>query len=220
VKKFLTPHFSLVKQTPEYIWLKITKNILQLEKEILLCSCYIPPKHSPYFNPDTLLNLENDINLFKTNSYKALAGDFNARTGIENDFISNDNYKFVPGGDSPLPTVVTPRKRFDNNVNDLGKHLLEMCKSLDLRILNGRCKGDSLGKITFHGNQGFSTVDYIIVSHETLHLFETFVVREPSPFSYHCQLLSWIKIDSSLHHCKDTSNEGEFFNLPRQFKWT
>ena len=116
VKKFLTPHFSLVKQTPEYIWLKITKNILQLDKDILLCSCYIPPKHSPYFNPDTLLNLENDINLFKRNSYIVLAGDFNARTGIENDFISNDNYKFVPGSDSPLPTVVTPRKSFDNNV--------------------------------------------------------------------------------------------------------
>lgn len=83
VKKFLTPHFSLVKQTPEYIWLKITKNILQLDKDILLCSCYIPPKHSPYFNPDTLLNLENDINLFKRNSYIVLAGDFNARTGIK-----------------------------------------------------------------------------------------------------------------------------------------
>jgi len=92
---------------------------------------------------------------------------------------STDKYKYVPGGDSPLPTVVTPRKSFDNTVNDLGKHLLEMSKSLDLRILNGRCKGDSLdslGKITFHGNEGFSTVDYIIVSHEILHLFETFVV--------------------------------------------
>ena len=85
--------------------------------------------------------------------------------------------------------------------------------------MNRRCKGDSLGKITFHGNQGFSTVDYTIVSHENLHLFETFV-REPSPFSEHCQLLSWIKIDSSLLNSKDTSNEGEFFNLPRQFKWT
>lgn len=220
VKRFLTPHFSLIKQTSEYIWLKIDKNILQLDKDILLCSCYIPPKHSPYFNPDTLLNLENDINLFKRNSYIVLAGDFNARTGVEIDFISNENCEFVPGGGSPLPNVVAPRKSFDNNVNDLGKHLLEMCKSLDLRILNGRCKGDSLGKITFHGNQGFSTVDYIIVSHEILHLFESFVVREPSPFSDHCQLLSRIKIDSCLLNNNDNSCEGELFSLPRQFKWT
>ena len=105
---------------------KNNSSILQLDKDILLRSCFIPPKHSPYFNPDTLLNLENDINLFKRNSYIVLASDFNARTGIENDFISNDNYKFVPGGASPLPTVVTPRKSFDNTVNDLGKHLLEM----------------------------------------------------------------------------------------------
>ena len=65
-----------------------------------------------------------------------------------------------------------------------------MCKSLDLRILNGRCKGDSLGQSTFHGNQGSSTVDYIIASHEILYLFETLVVRQPAPFSDHCQLIT------------------------------
>ena len=77
-------------------------------------------------------------------------GDFNAHTGIESDFISKDTYKFVPGGGSPLPTEVTPRKSFDNYLNHLGKHLRETGKSLDLRILNGKCKGDSLRKITIH----------------------------------------------------------------------
>ena len=95
-----------------------------------------------------------------------------------------------------------------------------MCKSLDLRILNGRCKGDSLGQITFHdGNQGSSTVDYIIVSHEILYLFETLVVPPPSPFSDHCQLITRIKIDSTLL----TNNEeidNELLSLPRQFKWS
>jgi len=36
------------------------------------------------------------------------------------------------------------------------------------------------------------------VSHEILNLFETLVVRQPSPFSDHCQLITWLKIDSSL----------------------
>ena len=93
---------------------------------------------------------------------------FNARTGVEHDFINYDNCNLAPGGISPPPTIITPRKSFGTHVNDLGKQLLEMCKSLDLRILNGRCKGDSLGQITFHGNQGSSTVNYIIASHEIL----------------------------------------------------
>ena len=149
-----------------------------------------------------------------------MAGDFNARTGVQHDFINYDNCNVAPGGISPPPTMITPRKSFDTHVNDLGKQLLEMCKSLDLRILNGRCKGDSLGQITFHGNQGSSTVDYIIVSHEILYLFETLVVRQPSPFSDHYQLITWIKIDSSLLTNDEESSENELLSLPRQFKWS
>ena len=159
---------------------------------------YIPPNHSSYFDPDTLPNLENDIHLFKRDYFVVLAGDFNACTGVEHDFINYDNCNLAPGGISPPPTIITPRKSFDTHVNDLGKQLLEMCKSLDLRILNGRCKCDPLGQITFHGNQGFSTVDYIIASHDILYLFKTLVVRQPSPFSDHCQLITWIKIDPSV----------------------
>lgn len=58
------------------------------------------------------------------------------------------------------------------------------------------CKGDSFGKITFHGKQGISTVDYIIVSHNLTDKFQNFVVRQPSPFSDHSQLISWIKVSN------------------------
>ena len=95
-----------------------------------------------------------------------------------------------------------------------------MCKSPDLRILNGRCKGDSLGQITFHGNQGSSMVDYIIVSQEILYLFETLVVRLPSPFSDHCQLITWIKIDSTPLTNNEINFDNELLSLPRQFKWS
>ena len=220
VKRSLTQYFSLIKQTSDYIWVKIDKNILQLDKDILLCSCYITPNHSSYFDPDTLPNLENDINLFKRDYFVVLAGDFNARTGVEHDFINYDNCNLAPGGISPPTTIIRPRKSFDTHINDLGKQLLEMCKSLDLRILNGRCKGDSLGQITFHGNQGSSTVDYIIASHDILHLFETLVVRQPSPFSDHCQLITCIKIDPSVLTSDEDSLQEELISLPRQFKWS
>ena len=46
------------------------------------------------------------------------------------------------------PKMVPGRKNFDQHLNEHGKLLLEICKSLDMRILNGRCKGDSFGRIT------------------------------------------------------------------------
>ena len=93
---------------------------------------------------------------------------------MQHDFINYDNCNLAPGGISPPPTMITPRKSFDSHVNELGEQLLEMCKSLDLRILNGRCKGDSLEQITFHGNQGFSSIDYITASHENSVPFRNF----------------------------------------------
>ena len=107
---------------------------------------------------------------------------------------------------------------FDQYLNEHGKILLEMCKSLDIRILNGRCKGDSLGKITFNAIQGISTVDYIIVSEELLDKFQNFVVRQPSPFSDHSQLVGWIKISNPPPN-PSLVNQQELFSLPRQFKW-
>ena len=101
-------------------------------------------------------------------------GDFNARTGTENDFIVEEHNNFVLDDNFPLPRQVPNRKSFDSHINEHGKYLIELCKSLDLRILNGRCKGDSLGKITFHGNQGISTVDYIITGHEIMNIFSEF----------------------------------------------
>ena len=64
------------------------------------------------------------INLFKKDYYIVLAGDFNARTGVQNDFINYDNCNLAPGGISPPPTMIRPGKSFDTHVNDLGKQLL------------------------------------------------------------------------------------------------
>ena len=33
------------------------------------------------------------------------------------------------------------------------KRLLEICKTLDLRIVNGRANGDTPGRPTFHGKK-------------------------------------------------------------------
>ena len=42
------------------------------------------------------------------------------------------------------------RQGFDNELNNHGKWLLEISSSADLKIMNGRFRGDSLGRPTFH----------------------------------------------------------------------
>ena len=97
--------------------------------------------------------------------------------------------------------------------------MLEICRSLDIRILNERCKGHSFGKITFHGIQRISTVDYIIVTEELLNKFQNFVARQPSPFSDHTQLVGWIKISNPPTY-PSLVNQQELFSLPRQLEWS
>lgn len=55
--------------------------------------------------------------------------------------------------------------------------LLEICKSADLRIPNGRVNGDSLGRATFHEKNGISVVDHAICDQEIFSLVADFIVR-------------------------------------------
>ena len=45
------------------------------------------------------------------------------------------------------------------------------------------------------------------------------MVRQPSPFSDHSQLVGWIKISNPPIN-PSLVNQQELFSLPRQFKWS
>ena len=123
-----------------------------------------------------------------------LTGDLNARTGSALDFVDTDHCIHVPGISLPQKQNLKRRKNYDSQINEHGKSLLEICKTCDLRIVNGRTSGDSFGRITCHSPKGISTVDYFIVSHEMLNLIGNFVVKEPTIFSDHSQLICWLNL--------------------------
>ena len=56
------------------------------------------------------------------------------------------------------------RHSFSDELNNRGKRLLEICRSADLEIMNGRLRGDSLARPTFRGKSGVSVVDYAVCS--------------------------------------------------------
>ena len=99
-----------------------------------------------------------------------LAGDLNASTGCVLDLVNTDDCAHMPGVNLPQQHNVRRRSNYDPQVNDHGKSLLDLCKTCDLRIVNGRTTGDTFGRITYHSPRGISTVDYFIVSHEMLNL--------------------------------------------------
>ena len=107
------------------------------------------PISSPYFNEDIFHDLNEDINNFSNSqSPLLLCGDLNSRTGNIPDFIRN-----TKDGNSLTDQITTQidtyRRNFDSEVNSNGQNLLELCEGNNLRIINGRCFGDSLGNTHF-----------------------------------------------------------------------
>ena len=136
----MTIHISVVKTEKYHIWLKL-HNIGPTETTTYLCAAYIPPAESEYYEEDYLNNLYSDISYFQAQGKVLLCGDFNARTGVEPDFIDPQGSAHV-FGQSPLhlsPTTTT-RSDLDCVVNNSGKKLMHLCRALSLYI-NGRIPG-------------------------------------------------------------------------------
>ena len=71
------------------------------------------------------------------------------------------------------------RKSKDSVVNNEGNRLLDICKSNNLIILNGRCGQDKeTGAYTF---KSISVIDYTIASTEVLKYIDCFAVRTLDP---------------------------------------
>ena len=105
--------------------------------------------------------MENDIADFQPKGPVILLGDFNSRTDKYDDHITIDSDNFI-ANTSENCFIPKQRNNYDNNLNSHGKNLLQICKDLDLRTINGRVRGDTMGNIAYHGRIGVSTVDYVI----------------------------------------------------------
>ena len=110
------------------------------------------------------------------------------------------------------------RQNIDNNINNHGKQLINICKNTDLRILNGRTKGDSFGRPTFHGKNGVSTVDYIICN-QTIFQNTHFIVKPPNYLSDHSQIVAWLDICIKSDSDENNQTHKPKYNLPPQFIW-
>ena len=67
--------------------------------------------------------------------------------------------------DDYMPDKYLSRASRDNKCNSFGLRLIELCKSLCMRVINGRLYHDfDVGAYTFVNNNGASVVDYLLTN--------------------------------------------------------
>lgn len=212
---------QILEQSLDLCWLKIPKNPFRLSQDIYLCVAYIPPSDSSYLanlGIDILEQIQNGIMKYSQLGQIIFTGDLNARTGHEPDFIQGDNNTDITSDfDYTVDKEICARQSLDRVVNTRGKEILDICVSAQMRILNGRKVGDSLGYHTCHKWNGSSVVDYAIVSESLLDTIPFFKVGEfMADLSDHC----YITFDLSIPHIWTQPPCEIILPLPTSFKWS
>ena len=149
------------------IWVNIANNFV-------IGAVYLPHERSDHHHVDVFDDLISDIGLVQNYDLPILMmGDFNSRTGEQNDINILDhsdildNYKF-PNILNILEKANIPleRKNNDKKSNNNGTKLINMCKNTETCIVNGRIGHDKgIGNFTFNDT---STIDYAICSPDLL----------------------------------------------------
>ena len=163
-KDYLKNFVSIVKKEQSGIlWIKISEELFPFDQNVFMCNIYVPPTDSKVFNSsniDLYDQLEQDIIKFNDLGKVFVSGDLNGRTSNDIDYFEFDKYldqNSTFWNTFDIPTRVNKDRILDYN----GRHLLDICQSTGLLIANGRLlKGRNIGKFTFCGHRGQSTVDY------------------------------------------------------------
>jgi len=151
-----------------------------------------------------------------------VCGDFNARTGGLFDYIQNDhtkdNFENCPLPIDYIPDIPLNRNQLDSKSNLHGTLLTNICKSCQMRIVNGRFLGDSLGYYTFFNANGKSTVDYMIVSQDLFYSVISFMVNAPSYISDHCMIE--INLSGYTTNLETKMADKDLKPIEGSFKWS
>ena len=79
--------------------------------------------------------------------------------------------------------------------------------------MNGRFRGDSLGRLTFHDKSGVSVADYEICDQDLFHSIANFNVKEPLSLSDHSPIITWHNIYTVNNHlATENTNDAKIYN--------
>ena len=179
-------------EDPDILGIILNKDFFGLKQDYTVWFTYAPPSSSSYSvtREKVLCSLEKFL-VTDNNGCSFILGDLNGRTTQNPDFIADDNDHHSPISviadyrhDTPIP-----RNNMDRSpVDKQGKEILEICKNLNFRILNGRTHGDRWGALTRYpiaANDNPSLLDYALCSLDIISLVRSFRVHPITDISDH-----------------------------------
>ena len=172
------------------IWIKICKTIYNFEDDIYLCGAYIPPYNSKVLRQsgiDMFEIIETGIEKYKLLGKTIICGDLNARTASERDYLIHDEHLDSDFTSDIESNVLYPKRVNKDNVIDIcGKRLLDLCKSTNLIICNGRLgEDDGIGEFTFLNATSNTVLDYVLAGYNDFNMFSSFNIELPNELSDH-----------------------------------
>ena len=209
--------FTIINTDNEdIVWTKLKKEQIGTNTDIFLATCYLSPAREKVDTNTKMFNLREETMHFRAKGHVIINGDLNAWTGTINDTIQQDKYD----DNFHISNRNAPPKRNSKHkaTNKRGLELLDMCKSLELNILNGRTVGDPYGEFTSFQAKGNSVVDYLITSDSLVSEVAMFSVGNFIPWlSDHCPIVYNFEINEELvkSHPKHPLKPA-----PKQYIWS
>ena len=203
------------------VWLKFDKKYFSLDNDVFGCIIYMPPSISLKDAVEKQFlwdSIEDGILKYSMLGDIFILGDLNSRTAKMNEMLETSKELDMDDNCFAFDDKVSNRCRNseDENINQFGRRLIDMCRHTNMLILNGRKIGDIQGRYTCHHYNGSSTVDYCIVNKALFTKVIYFKVMNPSHISDHCALS--VCFNSSREWAK-TCDEKSCTQFPLGFKW-
>ena len=178
---------------PDILGITLRKEFFNLHEDIFIWFAYASPANSPYnIGKDNVMTKLETLMAAHNGHYQAILGDLNGRTSSDADFINEeyDNHSPLQDISSYVHDTPLERNNMDKNpVDGHGKMILNLCKNLQVRILNGRTSGDRWGVPTrypLHRKEKPSVIDYGICSGKLRPFVNSFYVLPHTILSDHC----------------------------------
>ena len=142
---------------------------------------------------DLFRKLEIEIGLYLQRAEVYLIGDLNSRIGKKQDYVINDSSRVDI--ENNVTCIDQPQRRLSADVisNRFGDCLFDLCKAVNICLVNGLLFENTDKKTCFTAN-GESFVDYVVTSHQNFHSFSDLKVHDFNQFSNHALLSFSLKI--------------------------
>ena len=201
-EKNLTNYISHVNSSCKLVqWIRINRELLGTDKDIMLGNTYIPPEGSTYCSLTPYQDLQQELLKF-SDCYFCIAGDLNSRTKNLRDYVlpsdfEQDQLDFDTEVNISLKStkmlkdlnIRLERQSTDTvNANTYGTSLIDFCRTNNMFICNGRIGPNFDGNATH--DKG-SVIDYVVACPEILARVGHFYVQQETIFSDSHFIISW-----------------------------